>query len=144
YLTDVVALAHESGRRVRALLVEDEWLVSGVNDRAQLAELGGELNRRIVTGWMRAGVTVIDPASTWIDVGVRLGRDVTIHPGTQLHGTTTVDDGAEIGPDTTLRDMTVGADATVVRSHCAGSRIGVRASVGPFSYIRPDTVLGEG
>ncbi len=144
YLTDVVALAHGDGKRVRALVVEDEWLVSGVNDRAQLAELGAELNRRIVTDWMREGVTVVDPASTWIDADVRLGRDVTIHPGTQLHGATTIADGAEIGPDTTLRDMEIGEDATVIRSHCVSARIGAGATVGPFAYVRPDTVLGEG
>jgi len=144
YLTDVVALAHGDGKRVRALLVEDEWLVSGVNDRAQLAEIGAELNRRILTEWMRAGVTVVDPATTWVDADVRLGRDVTIHPGTQLHGTTTVAAGAEIGPDTTLRDVEVGEEATVVRTHGFSARIGARATVGPFAYLRQDTVLGEG
>ncbi|WP_416380823.1 bifunctional UDP-N-acetylglucosamine diphosphorylase/glucosamine-1-phosphate N-acetyltransferase GlmU [Georgenia sp. H159] len=144
YLTDVVALAHGDGKRVRALMVEDEWLVTGVNDRAQLAELGAELNRRIVTEWMREGVTVVDPATTWIDADVRLGRDVTIHPGTQLHGGTAVDDGAEIGPDTTLRDVVVGPEATVVRTHGVGAHVGARATVGPFAYLRPDTVLGEG
>ncbi|HLT84742.1 MAG TPA: bifunctional UDP-N-acetylglucosamine diphosphorylase/glucosamine-1-phosphate N-acetyltransferase GlmU [Phototrophicaceae bacterium] len=143
YLTDVVALAHRAGKRVRALVVEDEWLVTGVNDRAQLAGIGAELNRRIVTDWMREGVTVVDPATTWIDVDVRLARDVTIHPGTQLHGATTVDEGAEIGPDTTLRDVVVGAEATVVRTHGFSARIGARATVGPFAYLRQDTVLGE-
>ncbi|HLV03180.1 MAG TPA: bifunctional UDP-N-acetylglucosamine diphosphorylase/glucosamine-1-phosphate N-acetyltransferase GlmU [Actinomycetaceae bacterium] len=143
YLTDVVALAHRAGKRVRALLVEDPWLVTGVNDRAQLAAVGAELNRRIVTEWMREGVTVVDPASTWIDLDVRLGRDVTIHPGTQLHGSTTVGDGAEIGPDTTLRDVVVGEEATVVRTHGFSARIGARATVGPFAYLRQDTVLGD-
>ncbi|WP_110851407.1 bifunctional UDP-N-acetylglucosamine diphosphorylase/glucosamine-1-phosphate N-acetyltransferase GlmU [Georgenia satyanarayanai] len=144
YLTDVVALAHGDGKRVRALVVEDEWLVTGVNDRAQLAAIGAELNRRVVAEWMRAGVTVVDPATTWVDVEVRLGRDVTIHPGTQLHGSTTVDDGAEIGPDTTLRDVVVGAEATVVRTHGFSATVGPRATVGPFAYLRQDTVLGEG
>ena len=144
YLTDVVALAHGDGKRVRAVVAEDQWLVEGVNDRAQLAAIGAELNRRVVEDWMRAGVTVIDPATTWIDVDVTLARDVTIRPGTQLHGTTTIGDGAEVGPDTTLRDVVVGAGAHVVRTHATRSQIGAEAIVGPFAYLRPGTVLGEG
>src|SRR5690606_25386826 len=88
YLTDVVALAHRTGKRVRAIAVEDSWLVEGVNDRAQLAALGAELNRRTIESWMRDGVTVVDPGTTWIDVDVQLDRDVTVLPGTQLHGST--------------------------------------------------------
>ncbi|MEE6288561.1 bifunctional UDP-N-acetylglucosamine diphosphorylase/glucosamine-1-phosphate N-acetyltransferase GlmU [Georgenia sp. MJ173] len=143
YLTDVVALAHEDGKRVRAVVADDPWLVEGVNDRAQLAAIGAELNRRIVEDWMREGVTVVDPATTWIDVDVTLSQDVTILPGSQLHGTTTVGDGAEIGPDTTLRDVVVGAGAQVVRSHATAAEIGAGANVGPFAYLRPGTVLGD-
>ena len=144
YLTDVVALAHRDGKKVRGIVADDPWCVEGVNDRVQLAAIAAELNRRIITDWMRAGVTVVDPATTWIDIDVVLSPDVTIHPGTQLHGTTTIGDGAVIGPDTTLRDVTVGQEASVVRTDAVSSRIGPRATVGPFSYLRPDTVLGEG
>ncbi|WP_434056296.1 bifunctional UDP-N-acetylglucosamine diphosphorylase/glucosamine-1-phosphate N-acetyltransferase GlmU [Georgenia wangjunii] len=142
YLTDVLALAHADGHRVQAIAVEDTWLVEGVNDRAQLAALGTELNRRVVTEWMQAGVTVVDPATTWVDVDVELAPDVTILPGTQLHGTTRVETGATVGPDTTLRDVTVGAGATVIRTHGSGAEIGEDATVGPFAYLRPGTVLG--
>ncbi|MBA2550397.1 MAG: bifunctional UDP-N-acetylglucosamine diphosphorylase/glucosamine-1-phosphate N-acetyltransferase GlmU [Nocardioidaceae bacterium] len=143
YLTDVVAIARRGGHRVGAHLVEDRWQTEGVNDRMQLAGLGGELNRRILLHWMQAGVTVVDPATTWVDVDVRLGRDVTLLPGTQLHGDTVVESGARIGPDTTLTDVRVDAGASVVRTHGSGARIGAGASVGPFAYLRPGTELHE-
>ena len=144
YLTDVVGIARARGLTVRAHLVHDIWQTEGVNDRAQLARLGGELNRRLLDRWMRAGVTVVDPASTWVDVGATLEPDVTLLPGTQLHGDTSVGGGATVGPDTTLRDVVVGAGATVVRTHGIGARIGAGASVGPFAYLRPGTELDEG
>ncbi|MBO0849915.1 MAG: bifunctional UDP-N-acetylglucosamine diphosphorylase/glucosamine-1-phosphate N-acetyltransferase GlmU [Pseudonocardia sp.] len=143
YLTDLVGFAHAAGRRVGALRCPDPWLVSGVNDRVQLAEIRAELNRRLLIRWMRAGVTVIDPATTWVDMRVRLDRDVTLHPGTQLHGATTVDEGAEIGPDTTLTDCRIGTGARVVRTHGSGADIGAGASVGPYAYLRPGARLGE-
>ena len=92
---------------------------------------------------MRSGVTVVDPATTWVDVQVRLERDVVLRPGTQLHGATTVGGGAEIGPDTTLTDVVVGPGARVVRTHGSDSEIGAGASVGPFAYLRPGVRLGE-
>jgi bifunctional UDP-N-acetylglucosamine pyrophosphorylase/glucosamine-1-phosphate N-acetyltransferase len=144
YLTDVVEVASQTGAGVGAMLLADVWQLEGVNDRAQLARLGAELNRRTLDRWMRDGVTVIDPASTWVDVTVRLAPDVTLRPGVQLHGATQVDEGADIGPDTTLTDVTVGADATVARTHGIGARIGEGASVGPFAYLRPGTNLAAG
>ncbi|WP_286219466.1 bifunctional UDP-N-acetylglucosamine diphosphorylase/glucosamine-1-phosphate N-acetyltransferase GlmU [Paraoerskovia sediminicola] len=142
YLPDVLALAREAGGSVRAVLADDPMTVEGVNDRAQLATLGAELNRRVLARWMAAGVTVVDPATTWVDVGVELAEDVTIHPGTQLHGATTIARGAVVGPDTTLTDMEIGEEASVVRTHGSLSVIGAGASVGPFAYLRPGTVLG--
>jgi len=142
YLTDVVAAARAEGGAVRALLSDDPTVVEGVNDRVQLATLRAELNRRILEDWMREGVTVVDPATTWVDVDVELARDVTLLPGTQLHGATVVAEGATIGPDTTLTDMEVGAGAAVTRTHASLSVIGAGASVGPFAYLRPGTVLG--
>jgi bifunctional UDP-N-acetylglucosamine pyrophosphorylase/glucosamine-1-phosphate N-acetyltransferase len=143
YLTDVLAIARADGGRVRALRTDDPVLVEGVNDRVQLAVLRAELNRRILEDWMREGVTVVDPATTWVDVDVELARDVTLLPGTQLHGATRVAAGATVGPDTTLTDVEVGAGASVVRTHGSRAVIGAGASVGPFSYLRPGTVLGE-
>ncbi|GGC16431.1 bifunctional UDP-N-acetylglucosamine diphosphorylase/glucosamine-1-phosphate N-acetyltransferase GlmU [Cellulomonas carbonis] len=143
YLTDVLAIARADGGAVRAVRVDDPVLVEGANDRAQLAVLRAELNRRVVTEWMLAGVTVVDPATTWVDVEVELAQDVTVLPGTQLLGRTRVGRGAVVGPDTTLTDVEVGEDATVVRTHGSSSRIGAGATVGPFSYLRPGTVLGD-
>ncbi len=142
YLTDVIALLRQDGRIVRAEHVDDSALVAGVNDRVQLAALGAELNRRIVNVHQRAGVTVIDPRSTWIDVDVTIGRDTVIRPGTQLLGRTRIGGRCDVGPDTTLRDVTVGDAASVVRTHGSESVIGDGATVGPFTYLRPGTVLG--
>ncbi|MDO3635414.1 bifunctional UDP-N-acetylglucosamine diphosphorylase/glucosamine-1-phosphate N-acetyltransferase GlmU [Mycolicibacterium arseniciresistens] len=142
YLTDVVSILRQDGLVVRARHVDDSALVAGINDRVQLAALGAELNRRIVAGHQRAGVTVVDPATTWIDVDVTIGRDTVIQPGTQLLGVTSVGGRCQIGPDTTLADVTVGDAASVVRTHGSQSAIGSGATVGPFSYLRPGTVLG--
>lgn len=144
YLTDVLAVARRSGGVVKAIRSDDPAGVEGVNDRVQLATAGAELNRRILTSWMLAGVTVVDPATTWVDVDVDLAADVTLLPGTQLRGATTVAEGATIGPDTTLVDVEVGAGAQVVRTHAQLAVIGRDATVGPFSYLRPGTVLGAG
>ncbi|MFD1531115.1 bifunctional UDP-N-acetylglucosamine diphosphorylase/glucosamine-1-phosphate N-acetyltransferase GlmU [Pseudonocardia aurantiaca] len=143
YLTDLVQIAHDDDTDVRAVPCPDGWQVRGVNDRVQLAETHAELNRRLLQQWMLAGVTVVDPASTWLDVQVRLEPDVVLHPGTQLHGATSVAGGAEIGPDTTLTACEIGAGAVVVRTHGTGALIGPGASVGPFAYLRPGTRLGE-
>jgi bifunctional UDP-N-acetylglucosamine pyrophosphorylase/glucosamine-1-phosphate N-acetyltransferase len=142
YLTDVVSIVRQDGRTVHAKHVDDSTLVAGVNDRVQLAELGAELNRRIVAAHQRAGVTVVDPATSWIDVDVTIGRDTVIQPGTQLLGATRVGGRCVIGPDTTLDDVTVGESASVVRTHGTSSSIGDGALVGPFAYLRPGTVLG--
>ncbi|KUI26762.1 bifunctional N-acetylglucosamine-1-phosphate uridyltransferase/glucosamine-1-phosphate acetyltransferase [Mycobacterium sp. IS-1742] len=142
YLTDVIAIFRQDGLSVRATHVDDSALVAGVNDRVQLAALGAELNRRIVTAHQRAGVTVTDPGSTWIDVDVTIGRDTVVRPGTQLLGRTRVGGRCEVGPDTTLADVTVGDGASVVRTHGSESVIGDGATVGPFTYLRPGTVLG--
>lgn len=141
YLTDVLGVARRDGRRITAVTIDDVWQVEGVNDRVQLAALGRELNRRVLEQWMRAGVTVVDPATTWLDVTVALEQDVTLLPGTQLHGTTRVASGATVGPDTTLTDCVVGPGASVIRSHGSGAVLEAGASVGPFSFLRPGTLL---
>ncbi|WP_283255276.1 MULTISPECIES: bifunctional UDP-N-acetylglucosamine diphosphorylase/glucosamine-1-phosphate N-acetyltransferase GlmU [unclassified Gordonia (in: high G+C Gram-positive bacteria)] len=143
YLTDVVAIARAAGRTVAAHVVGDPAVVAGCNDRAQLSELAAELNRRIVRGHQLAGVTVVDPASTWIDVDVVIGQDTTIEPGTQLRGRTVIGPDALIGPDTTLDGVMVGEGAQVIRTHGSGAIIGAGALVGPFAYLRPGTDLGD-
>ncbi len=142
YLTDVAALMLEQGQNVSAHPISDNWLVAGINDRAQLAEVATELNSRIVRAWQLAGVTVQEPASTWIDVTVQLARDVTLLPSTRLHGFTSVGEGSVIGPDTTLTDVEIGENVTISRTQGSASKIETGASVGPFAYLRPGTQLG--
>ena len=142
YLTDVIGLARDAGSSVAAMVTDDLWQVEGANDRVQLAQLGRELNRRTVEHWMREGVTVVDPETTWIDSDVSLSPDVTILPNVQLHGATDIGTGAVIGPDTTLTDTEVKARARVIRTHGELAVIGEGASVGPFAYLRPGTELG--
>jgi bifunctional UDP-N-acetylglucosamine pyrophosphorylase/glucosamine-1-phosphate N-acetyltransferase len=143
YLTDVVAIARQDGRSVGAHSIDDVMQTEGANDRVQLAGLAAELNRRILERWMRSGVTIIDPGSTWIDSDVTIERDATILPGVQLLGTTAIAEDAVIGPDCTLRDVEVGVAATVVRTHGELAVVGDGATVGPFSYLRPGTELGS-
>jgi bifunctional UDP-N-acetylglucosamine pyrophosphorylase/glucosamine-1-phosphate N-acetyltransferase len=144
YLTDVVEIARRDGRAVGAHRIDDVVQTEGANDRVQLASLAAELNRRTVQHWMREGVTVQDPATTWIDADVVLERDVTVLPGVQLLGATVVAEDAVVGPDTTLRDVEVGAGASIVRSHAELAVVAAGATVGPFSYLRPGTELGAG
>jgi len=142
YLTDVIGILLASGQRVTAQLISDPWLVAGINDRAQLSEVAAELNARIVRGWQLAGVTVQEIQSTWIDVTVQLGQDVTLLPSTRLHGLTRVGSGSVVGPDTTLTDVEVGEGVKISRSQAEGARILDGASVGPFAFLRPGTELG--
>lgn len=142
YLTDVIGLLRQTGAEVSAVAIADAWIVAGINDRAQLSETALKLNALIVRRWQLAGVTVQDPATTWIDLQATLAPDVTILPGTQIEGATTIATGAVIGPDTTLRDCEVGENARVKRTDATLAVIGAGASVGPFSYLRPGSVLG--
>jgi bifunctional UDP-N-acetylglucosamine pyrophosphorylase/glucosamine-1-phosphate N-acetyltransferase len=143
YLTDVIAIARGDDRRVGAVAVLDTWQTEGVNDRLQLAALHRELNRRTVEGWMRAGTTVLDPATTWIDTDVTLAPDTTVEPNTLLRGRTTVARGAAVGPNCQLVDTEVGEDAEVTNTTSYGAVIGPEATVGPYTYLRPGTRLGR-
>ena len=116
YLTDVLTYARSIGGAVAGHLIDDRWQTEGVNDRVQLSAMNVEMNRRILTRWMRAGVTIQDPATTWVHASVDLGQDVTLLPGTSLEGATSVGAGATIGPEVTLKDVEVGEGATVVRT----------------------------
>lgn len=142
YLTDVLRLAHEAGHPVHGARLVDAAKVTGVNDRVQMSEAARTLNRYILERHMRAGVTIIDPATTWVDAGVRISRDAVLRPGVQLLGNTEIGEDAEIGPDSTLTDVVVGDGAKVVRTHGERAAIGPGAAIGPFSYLRPGTVVG--
>ena len=145
YLPDVVAILRAEGHQVAMVTTPDSDEVCGVNDRVQLAHASRLLNARILEEWMRAGVTVIDPPTTFIDTSVVLGQDVEIGPGTQLAGRTVVEAGAHVGPGCLLRDTVVGKGATL--SHVVGmsARIGPGVTVAPFTYLPPGTELpGKG
>lgn len=142
YLTDTVKIALADGLGVGAHPVSDVSQTEGANDRAQLSELGRAMNVRIVTGWMKAGVTIMDPATTWIEDDVVIEPDATILPGTQLIGACIIREDAVVGPDTTLKDTEVGVGARVVRTHAELAVVGDGATVGPFSYLRPGTQIG--
>ncbi|NMM99852.1 bifunctional N-acetylglucosamine-1-phosphate uridyltransferase/glucosamine-1-phosphate acetyltransferase [Bifidobacterium sp. DSM 109958] len=142
YLTDALETARELGLKVGAFAAPDALSVEGVNDRVQLAALAKAHNRRVCERWMREGVTILDPDTTWIEDDVELARDVTVLPGSFLQGRTTVGEGAVVGPYTTLIDATIDAEATVERSRIQGTHIGERANIGPWTYLRPGNDLG--
>jgi bifunctional UDP-N-acetylglucosamine pyrophosphorylase / glucosamine-1-phosphate N-acetyltransferase len=144
YLTDVVGLLAAAGRPVGAHVAADPNETLGCNDRAQLAKLSALLRDRVNEAWMRAGVTMVDPSSAWIDVTVTLGVDALLEPNVQLRGGTTIGAGATVGPDSTLVDTEVGAGASVVRAHATSAVIGPECTVGPFAYLRPGSRLHRG
>jgi bifunctional UDP-N-acetylglucosamine pyrophosphorylase/glucosamine-1-phosphate N-acetyltransferase len=143
YLTDVIGILKSAGESIAAIMIDDFTETLGVNDRVQLAESAAMLRDRINDQWMRAGVTIIDPTTTWIDATVELSSDVTIHPGTALLGSTKVATGAVIGPRSTLTDCIVKEGAAVLESIALQTIIGQGATVGPFTYLRAGTQLGD-
>ena len=142
YLTDVVSLLRADGYPVAGIVVEDAHEILGVNDRVQLAEAAALMRDRINERWMREGVSMLDPTSTWIDVDVDLAPDVTILPQTSLLGPTSIATGARIGPGTTLTSCEVGEGATLIHTWAELAVIEAGASVGPFTYLRPGARLG--
>ena len=144
YLTDAVGILRGDGHRVGTLVASDATEIQGVNDRVQLAQARRVYNDRLLEHWMRAGVTIVDPATTWLDAEVTLAPDVEIGPSTQLEGRTTVGAGAHVGPGVVLRDTVVGAGASVINAVCEQSEIGPEATVGPYTRLRPGSRLGRG
>ena len=143
YLPDVVAICVADGLRVSALVTASDE-TAGVNDRVQLAEAHHAYNHRLLTEHMRAGVTIVDPASTWVEPTVTLEPDATLWPRVELRGATTIAAGASIGPDVTLTDTVVGSGSTITRAVAVQADVGAGVSVGPFAYLRPGTVLHDG
>ncbi|MEV4423326.1 bifunctional UDP-N-acetylglucosamine diphosphorylase/glucosamine-1-phosphate N-acetyltransferase GlmU [Patulibacter sp. NPDC049589] len=144
YLPDVLGILRADGDRVGAHRAPRPEIVLGVNDRAELAVVRELAQARIHEGHLRAGVSIVQPAATVIDVGVTIAPDAVIETGCVLRGTTTVAERAVVGPHTTAIDATIGAGATVLHSHVLGAVAESGATVGPFSYLRPGTVLREG
>jgi bifunctional UDP-N-acetylglucosamine pyrophosphorylase/glucosamine-1-phosphate N-acetyltransferase len=124
--------------------VDDESEILGINDRSQLALCTALMRDRINDALMREGVSIVDPATTWIDLSVEIAPDVTILPGTTLLGSTIIETGAEIGPRTTLIDSEVSQNAKVFESFVRGAVIGYNAQVGPYTFLREGSELATG
>jgi bifunctional UDP-N-acetylglucosamine pyrophosphorylase/glucosamine-1-phosphate N-acetyltransferase len=143
YLTDVIEVLHQAGHLVEAIEVDDPIEVAQVNDRAQLAVAEAELRARINDRWMRAGVTMVDPARTYIDATVQLEADVRLLPGTILQGHTVVRSGSVIGPDVRFVDTVVGHDAVIRQTVAIETEFGDRVTCGPYASLRPGTRVGD-
>lgn len=143
YLTDTLAILRSDGKKVVPLETRDVEEVASVNDRVQLAEVERICRKRILERWMRQGVTIVDPASTYVDAAVELAQDVTLLPGTMLHGTTHVASFAAIGPNTRLTNVTVAEFAKIENSVAVDSEIGEAAQIGPYAYLRPGAKIGK-
>jgi bifunctional UDP-N-acetylglucosamine pyrophosphorylase/glucosamine-1-phosphate N-acetyltransferase len=142
---DLSRLSVDVGQfRTQPVLTAERSDVPRVHDRVQLAAAHHAYNARLLETHMRAGVTIVDPATTWIDAGVTIAPDATIWPSVDLHGATSIGPGASIGPDVSLTDTTIGADARISRSVSVEARVGAGATVGPFAYLRPGTDLADG
>ena len=141
YLTDVLGILRLNNQTVAAFIADDADDVHGINDRVQLAEAERIMASRINRRWMRAGVSIHDPQTTWISPEAVLAPDAEIHRNTAIMGASVLSEGAQIGPDTTLLDCHVGPRAQVLRSHCEQAVIGEEATVGPFTYLRPGAEL---
>lgn len=144
YIGDVLPMLREAGRRVVAHRASDPNVNLGVNNRVDLAAATAEARRQILERHMLAGVTIVDPQTTWIDAEVEIAADATIEPGSSLRGATSVGADTIIGPHSTLIDTTVGEQARVIHSHLNGASVGNLATVGPFTYLRPDAALSQG
>ena len=143
YLPDVFPALRGAGRPVAAHRADDLAVTMGVNNRADLAAVEAEARRRLLEAHMLAGVTVVDPASTWIDAGVEIAADARIEPGTSLRGATRIAEGAVVGPLSTLIDSSVGAGSQVLHSYLVECDVHAGCSVGPFAYLRPGAVLAD-
>ena len=144
YLGDVLPLMRADGHRIAAHVATDPNVNLGVNTRADLALVETEARRRINEAHMLAGVTITDPASTWIDAGIEIGQDTTIEPGTAIRGETTIGEGATIGPHATIHSSTVGANSTSPPLPPRPASVGDGCAVGPFTYLRPGAKLADG
>ncbi len=144
YLPDVLPALRAAGHAVAAHLTDDLAVTMGVNNRLDLAAVEAEARWRILARHMLAGVTVVDPASTWIDADVEIAPDARIEPGTSLRGRTAIGPGCVVGPLSTLTDTALGADVSVPHSFLVRCEVGDGAQVGPFAHLRPEAELAPG
>jgi bifunctional UDP-N-acetylglucosamine pyrophosphorylase/glucosamine-1-phosphate N-acetyltransferase len=144
YLTDMVGMAIDQGLRVEGVIAGDAAEVLGINTRVHLAEAESAMRRRINAGWMLRGVTIVDPATTYVEPGVTIGRDTTIWPNTHLRGETTIGQHCTIGPNTIVEDCQIGDRCRVLASVLEQAVMEDGADVGPFGHLRKGAHLGRG
>ncbi len=143
YLTDLVRFAREDGRLVAALDVDDDGRLTGINDRAQLARAEWDMRVEVNDRWMRAGVTMEDPSTVYLDHGVVLAEDVVLEPNVILRGTTTVGERTRIAAGSQVIDSTIGPDCAVWASVIERSTVEDHVTVGPFAHLRPGAHVGR-
>lgn len=144
YLTEMVTIAVAEGRRVEALRTDDPSELLGINTRVHLAEATAVFRQRINEKWMLEGVTIVDPATTYIETGVTLGRDTVIHPNTFLGGKTFIGAECQIGPNTVIRDSALGDRCIVFSSVLEGATLEDQVDIGPFGRLRSGAHLATG
>lgn len=143
YLTDTIELLIGTGNRVVPVTCDDYRLVLGVNDRVELAHAGAILNRRLCEQHMRAGVTIVDPATTYLEPDLTIGADVTIYPNTAIGGETTIGGGSTLGPNARIAGSRIGERVTIAESIVLDSQIGAHVSIGPFAHLRGGNVVAD-
>jgi bifunctional UDP-N-acetylglucosamine pyrophosphorylase/glucosamine-1-phosphate N-acetyltransferase len=143
YLTDTIELLIEAGKRVVPVVAQDYRLVLGVNDRVELSDARAMLNRALCESHMRAGVTIVDPATTYLEPDVEIGTDSVIYPNTTIGGPTRIGSGARIGPNSQLYGAVLGEAVTVNQSVILNSQVGSHVRIGPFAHLRGHSVLGS-
>lgn len=144
YLTDVIGIAVQDGLAVQALPLEDPAEAMGINTRVHLAEAEALMRRRVNTAWMLAGVTIVDPQSTYIEPTVKIAADTTIQPNTHLRGATEIGSRCVIGPNTIIEDTRIGNDCTILASVLEGAVVEDHVEMGPFGHLRKGAHLAEG
>ncbi len=143
YFTDTVEILVSKGKKVGSYKIADFDEIMGVNDRVALSKADAVLRKRINYDLMYSGVTIIDPERTYIEDGVKIGRDSVVLPGTVLEGDTVIGADCVIGPDTKLKNTIIGDGTEVVKSVGLDCAVGENTTVGPFAYLRPDTKVGN-
>ncbi|MFD0962132.1 bifunctional UDP-N-acetylglucosamine diphosphorylase/glucosamine-1-phosphate N-acetyltransferase GlmU [Paenibacillus chungangensis] len=144
YLTDVIGLMREAGDIVQAYCTDDHAEAIGVNDRVALAEAERLMRERINRSHLLGGVTLVDPASTYIEAGVQIGADSVLYPGTVLRGSTVIGEDCVIGPGADIQDSKLGDGVAVKHSVLEGAEVGTDSAIGPYAYLRPGAVIGRG
>lgn len=143
YITDLIKMAVMQELRVGTFVIDDNDEIMGVNDRVQLAAAETVMRKRINEAHMRAGVTMINPESVYIDVNVEIGRDTIVYPGVILKGDTKIGEACLLGQNTRIEDSEIGNKVEIQTSTIIESQVGNGTKIGPYAYLRPNSKLGE-